>query len=184
MTSTKARLGMVLFVLSEAVFFLLLVVAYITYHGKHGNGPTAASSLDLVKTGIFSVFLFSSSATMALAERGFRGSSRGRLQAGLLATLLLGGAFLLGQGIEYAGLLRADVTISRDLFGTTFFTLTGFHGMHVMVGLLMIAILLGLSLARREAPRPGAMGAVALYWHFVDAVWVVIFSVVYLWAFL
>jgi heme/copper-type cytochrome/quinol oxidase subunit 3 len=184
MTETRARLGIVLFIASEAVFFILLILAYVTYHREHGNGPTAASSLDIIKTGVFSLFLFSSSATMAFAERAFRGHLRAKLQVGLAATMLLGGAFLLGQGMEYVRLIQADVTISRDLFGTTFFTLTGFHGLHVLTGLLMIGILLGLSLARREQPRLGAMGVVSLYWHFVDAVWVVIFGVVYLWAFL
>jgi heme/copper-type cytochrome/quinol oxidase subunit 3 len=104
---------------------------------------------------------------------------------GLLTTFALGAVFLVGQGLEYAALLRSDVTISRDLFGTTFFTLTGFHGLHVFIGLLMISLLTGITLrGRRGQPRPGAVEAVSIYWHFVDAVWVVIFSVVYLWAFL
>ncbi len=181
MSRDRTRLGMFLFIASEGVFFLLLVLAYVTYHREHGNGPTAASSLDVARTGVFSVFLLASSGTMNLAVRGFRGGARGRLAAGLALSFLLGLVFLAGQGWEYAQLLRADVTISRDLFGTTFFTLTGFHGLHVLLGLVMIATLLGLS-RRAEGPRPGAVEAVSMYWHFVDAVWVVIFGVVYLWS--
>jgi heme/copper-type cytochrome/quinol oxidase subunit 3 len=185
MRGEKSRLGMIMFILSEGVFFLLLILAYVTYHREHGNGPTAADSLNVVKTGMFSLFLFASSGTMALAVAGFRRGRRGRLAAGLLGTLVLGAVFLVGQGREYVSLLEKNVTISRDLFGTTFFTLTGFHGLHVLIGLLMIAVLLGLSrFGGDHEPRAGAMEAVSIYWHFVDAVWVVIFAVVYLWTFL
>ena len=100
--------------------------------------------------------------------------------AWLLATVGLGAVFLCGQGREYAQLLREHVTISRNLFGTTFFTLTGFHGLHVLIGLVALAILLGLALAGGfKDPRAPGVGAVGLYWHFVDAVWIVIFAVVY-----
>ncbi len=93
--------------------------------------------------------------------------------------------FLVGQGLSSDDLIHRNVTISRDLFGTTFFTLTGFHGLHVIIGLIMLRILLGLTLfGRAEEPRWDAMESVSLYWHFVDTVWVVIFAVVYLWAFL
>jgi len=181
MSRERARLGMFLFIASEGIFFLLLVIAYVMYHREHGNGPTAASSLDVARTAVFSVFLLASSGTMTVAVDGFRRRARGRLAAGLALTIVLGLTFLAGQGWEYAQLLREDVTISRDLFGTTFFTLTGFHGLHVLLGLVMIAVLLGLG-RRAEGPRPGAVEAVSMYWHFVDAVWVVIFAVVYLWA--
>jgi heme/copper-type cytochrome/quinol oxidase subunit 3 len=183
--SQRTRLGMMLFIGSEGVFFLLLVIAYVTYHRQQGNGPTAGSSLALGRTAVFSALLFASSATMAWASSGLRGGGRRRLGAGLLATLLLGTAFLVGQGTEYADLLSKDVTISRDLFGTTFFTLTGFHGLHVFVGLVLIAGLLAVTwFGQRKDLWRGATEAIAIYWHFVDGVWVVIFSVVYLWAFL
>jgi heme/copper-type cytochrome/quinol oxidase subunit 3 len=181
----KTRLGMVMFILSEGVFFLLLVLAYVTYHRQHGNGPTAADTLNLAKTGVFSLFLFASSATVALAARAYRHRQRGRLAAWLATTIVLGTVFLVGQGMEYAALLHADVTISRNLFGTTFFTLTGFHGLHVVTGLVLLAVMLGLArFGGAREPRAGAMEALSVYWHFVDGVWVVIFAVVYLWAFL
>ena len=100
----------------------------------------------------------------------------------LLITILLGVTFLAGQGIEYADLLTHHVTISRDLFGSTFFTLTGFHGLHVFVGLLLLTLLLLLFVfGRKSKPALPGVESIAYYWHFVDAVWVVIFSIVYLW---
>jgi heme/copper-type cytochrome/quinol oxidase subunit 3 len=111
------------------------------------------------------------------------GSSRVALigTIGPILTIGLGAVFLFGQGREYAQLLREHVTISSNLFGTTFFTLTGFHGLHVLIGLVALAILLGLALAGdfKDPEAPG-VGAVGLYWHFVDAVWIVIFTIVYL----
>jgi heme/copper-type cytochrome/quinol oxidase subunit 3 len=180
----KNKLAMLLFISSETIFFTLLILAYVAYHRTGGTGPTAASALDPVKTGVFSLFLLSSSFTMHRVGASTRREERGGQRAWLAATIVLGSVFLVGQGLEYASLIRRDVTISRDLFGTTFFTLTGFHGLHVFLGLVMLAILLGLG-ARHpdDEPKSAAVGAIAVYWHFVDAVWVVIFSVVYLWAF-
>jgi heme/copper-type cytochrome/quinol oxidase subunit 3 len=183
MKGEKTRLGMTMFILSEGVFFLLLILAYVTYHREQGNGPTAADTLNTAKTGVFTVFLLASSVTMARAAAAYRGNRRGRLAAWLAATVALGAVFLVGQGMEYAALVHEDVTISRNLFGTTFFTLTGFHGLHVLVGLIMLAGLLGLSrFGGGRHPRGGAMEAVSVYWHFVDGVWIVIFGIVYLWA--
>lgn len=184
MNTSRTRLGMLLFVASEGVFFLLLILAYVMYHREQGNGPTAAGSLDVLRTGVFSVFLLASSATMALAGRQARNESRTGFLGALAVTALLGSVFLAGQGWEYAQLLHEGVTISRDLFGTTFFTLTGFHGLHVLLGLLLMGSLLISARPGTGLPRSGALEAVSIYWHFVDAVWVVIFGVVYLWALL
>jgi heme/copper-type cytochrome/quinol oxidase subunit 3 len=182
----KNKLAMILFLLSESVFFVLLILAYVTYHLQQGNGPTAATSLSIVKTGIFSLFLFASSYTVWRAgvhlREGHR-STAGLAWLGL--TIAFGLTFLVGQGLEYADLIHRHITISRDLFGTTFFTLTGFHGLHVSVGLVMLATVLWTA-ARSglRKPKPVAVEVVSLYWHFVDAVWVFIFGVVYLWAFI
>ena len=174
-------MGMVLFIASEAIFFLLLLLSYVNYHRTGGSGITAASMLDPLKTGIFSVALFTSSFTLWLSEVARK---KGRIGAGiwLSITILLGTIFLAGQGFEYAHLLKQNVTISRDLFGSTFFTLTGFHGLHVFVGLIMLSMLLGLvMLGRKTEPTLSSIKAISVYWHFVDAVWLVVFSVVYLW---
>lgn len=178
------KLGILLFIASEASFFALLIIAYAFYHRSGGQGPTAASALDVPRTALFSVALFSSSATVWRAGVSLRRGSRPRAALWLLATVVLGAVFLVGQGLEYAGLLHKHITVSRNLFGTTFFTLTGFHGLHVFVGLVLLSILLGLSLARSpREPTGHAVEGVSLYWHFVDAVWVFIFAVVYLWKF-
>jgi heme/copper-type cytochrome/quinol oxidase subunit 3 len=101
----------------------------------------------------------------------------------LLATIVLGAVFLFGQGKEYLRLIDQHVTISRDVFSSAFFTLTGFHGFHVFVGLVVLLIMLGLAQAGdfRGGAHLDAVDTASWYWHFVDAVWVVIFSVVYLW---
>jgi heme/copper-type cytochrome/quinol oxidase subunit 3 len=179
----KSKLGVGLFLASEANFFLLLIFAYVYYPGGPGSGPTAASSLDAGTAGLNTVCLLSSSATMWRAEHNLERGNAARLCGWLLATVVLGAIFLIGQGREYVALIMQNVTVSRDLFGTTFFTLTGFHGLHVLVGLVALTILLGLALAGDfTGGRSVAVEAVALYWHFVDAVWIVIFSIVYVWA--
>jgi heme/copper-type cytochrome/quinol oxidase subunit 3 len=175
----RTVLGMILFVASESIFFLLLLLAYVNFHKV--TGAQAASLLDPVKTGLFSVALFSSSLTMWLAERS-RKKESAWVRVWLLATIILGAIFVTGQGQEYAGLLSKNVTISRDLFGSTFFTLTGFHGFHVLFGLVLLCLLLGLAIfGRKQEPTLNGMQSIAIYWHFVDAVWLIIFSVVYLW---
>jgi len=170
---------MTLFVASEAVFFLMLVLAYASFHKV--TGATAAAVLDPVKTGIFTVALLSSSFTMWLAERAREKETRG-VGFWLFATIVLGSIFMIGQGAEYVHLITDKITISRDLFGSTFFTLTGFHGLHVIVGLILLALLFGLAVfGRKHEPTAIGMQAIAIYWHFVDAVWIVVFSMVYLW---
>ncbi len=176
------RLGMLLFIASEGVFFLLLIIAFVIYHQAAGNGPEAAASLDLVPTAIFTAMLMTSSVTVWLADRSRRSDRRRSCLGWIAATLALGTTFLVGQGREYVRLIHENVTISRDLFGTTFFTLTGFHGLHVLIGLVLLSILLVTGLAwRGREPQTSMVETVSLYWHFVDAVWMVVFPVVYLW---
>jgi heme/copper-type cytochrome/quinol oxidase subunit 3 len=179
----KNKLGILLFIGSEAVFFALLILAYLYFQGLTTAEPTAGTSLDPLTTGLFSLCLFASSFTVWRAGKSMRvraHHSRRELELWLLATIILGAIFLFGQGIEWERLIGQGTTISRNLFGTTFFTLTGFHGLHVLIGLAALAILLGLSRTKRLAPSPAAVETISVYWHFVDAVWVVIFSAVYL----
>ncbi|MGH7778740.1 MAG: cytochrome c oxidase subunit 3 [Candidatus Binataceae bacterium] len=181
----KAKLAVGLFILSEANFFLLLIIAYVYYHAYPGPGPTAANALNPLRTGLFSILLFASSATMILAARSYRARARRATLTWLIVTVVLGTLFLLGQALEYTGLYEHGVMVNRNLFATTFFTLTGFHGLHVFIGLVAIAIVAGLAASNRlagSAREADAFEAVGIYWHFVDAVWVVIFSIVYLWA--
>jgi heme/copper-type cytochrome/quinol oxidase subunit 3 len=174
-------LGMALFLGSETVFFALLIIAYITFRNSVPDGPNASTSLDPLTTFIFSLALFSSSFTVWRADKALERRDHGRQIIWLVATIVLGLIFLIGQGTEYWRLLTDNVTVSRNIFGTTFFTLTGFHGLHVFIGLVMLAIVTGLTIAGHiKGPRAGALSAVSLYWHFVDAVWVFIFTIVYI----
>lgn len=173
------------FIASESIFFVMLILAYVNFHGSITDGPTAVNSLNPVKTGIFSLFLFASSFTVWLAGRSLRNRNHAMLKFWILVTIILGVTFIFGQGLEWKGLIDKNITISRNVFGTTFFTLTGFHGFHVCAGLIMLLLVLGFSLAGDfKGPKSDAVECVSLYWHFVDGVWVVVFSVIYLWAFL
>lgn len=178
----KTKVGVGLFILSEVGFFGVLVISYIYFYVLPPHGPGAASSLNVVRTLFFSICLFLSSATIYMAGRSFRLGTPSAAGMWLAVTVLLGGVFIVGQAVEYYGLLERGITLSTNLFGTTFFTLTGFHGLHVLVGLCALGTLLGVTISGR-LPKINSSGfeAVSMYWHFVDAVWVVIFSVVYLW---
>ena len=155
----KNLVGMSSFILSEAFFFVMLIAAFVYYNVQRHSGPLAAHTLDRWKTGLFSLFLFSSSFTIWRAEAALRHERLKRFYAWWGATILLGLVFICGQGREYAALFRKGVSINSSLFATTFFTLTGFHGLHVCLGLIALVIVLGLAWAgdfqrgRAEAVR-------------------------------
>jgi heme/copper-type cytochrome/quinol oxidase subunit 3 len=178
----KSKLGMICFLASEVGFFATLILAYIYYRGASAGGPNAANTLEPRTAAIFTALLLASSVTIWRAEKSAEQRRPRRLQLWLLATVALGATFLVGQGREYLLLLSQNVTIGRDLFGTTFFTLTGVHGLLVLSGLIALLVLFGLALAGdfNSPPSPG-LEAISWYWHFVDAVWIVIFSIVYVW---
>jgi len=178
----KTKVGVGLFLFSEAWFFLILLITYAFFRSRPADGPSAANSLNVMHTLVFSICLFLSSATIHLAARSFRMGDRSGVSRWLALTVALGAIFLFGQTREYLGLFANSVTISTNLFGSTFFTLTGFHGLHVLMGLVALGALLGIAMSGRlGAIKPSGFESVAMYWHFVDAVWVVIFTVVYLW---
>ena len=138
--------AILLFIASESVFFTLLILSFVHYQIAHVEPNPGPAILDVMRTGKFSLLLLSSSVTVWLAMRSMRKGQVGALVFWLCATIALGAAFLYGQGSEWWGLIQQDITISRDLFGSAFFTLTGFHGFHVFIGLLMLTIALGLTL--------------------------------------
>ena len=186
-TRSRARLGVLLLIGSDAVFFAMLILAFVFYRSAPANsgGPTPFHSLDVAKTGIYSVCLYVSSLTVWLAERGLRKGSNRLWQGWLLITIILGATFLYGQFSEYSKMVKNDnVVPSSDVFASTFFTLTGFHGLHVFVGLILLLIVLGLAMGGvfRNGARASAVETVSYYWHFVDGVWVIIFPTVYLWS--
>ncbi len=178
----KAKLGVAAFLFGEGSFFLVLIITYVYYHVQPTAGPTAANSLDTWRTGAFTIALLASSLTVWRAGQGIRAHARGRFRAWMLATLALGAAFLYGEASEWIGLFHKNVTVSRNLFGTTFFTVTGLHGLHVFSGLVALAILLAVNWEAPVHAGQAGVDAAALYWHFVDGVWIVIFAVIYVWA--
>lgn len=176
-TLSAAQWGMLAFLLSEAAFFSTLVVAYLSFLGRDQVGPTPREALTLPLVIGTTICLLSSSATVHLATNALADGA-GRFYFWWLATIALGVAFLAGTGYEWHELIeRHSLTISRNLFGTTYYTLVGFHGLHVTVGVL--AMIVVLALAARLGHNRLAAELTAWYWHFVDGVWVVVFTVVY-----
>ena len=173
--------GMLSFLLSEVAFFSTLIVTYLSYLGKDQSGPTpAVLSLPLVIG--TTICLLSSSGTVHLAERALHRGAVGTFVLCWGATILLGAIFILGTGYEWYGLIvDHHLTISTNLFGTTYYTLVGFHAFHVTAGLIVLTIVFVLTLRRQVTPRHAtAARLTSWYWHFVDVVWVVVFTVVYL----
>jgi len=178
---TSYEWGMIGFLLSEAAFFCTLIVVYLAFVGAVQSGPTPAIlSLPLVIG--MTACLLSSSVTVHLAAKSLRFGARSAFMRWWSATILLGIAFLAGTGCEWTNLIgQHGLTISRNVFGTTYYTLVGFHGLHVTVGVIVMLILL--AFARNYGVTAGKQVGVELvswYWHFVDVVWIVVFTVVYL----
>jgi cytochrome c oxidase subunit III len=175
-------LGMLLFISSELMFFGSLFGAYFTLRADAAVWPPAGSpEPDVVRTALFSILLISSSVTMQLGVNAGRRDDRRGLVRWSFVTIALGAVFLSGQAWEYTDLANEGLTISSGIYGTAFFALTGFHGFHVIVGLCAIALIA--AAARREgygSRRIGPVEAVSLYWHFVDVIWILLFSTIYL----
>lgn len=173
----KGKASVWAFIISETAFFAVLLLAYLFYNATVQPGPNSKESLNLLKTGIFSICLFASSFTLWRSEVGLRKNNRGEMIGWLVATIVLGGIFIVGQGMEYMELYKSGVHVATNLFATSFFTLTGFHGLHVTLGLLALLVVLGRALAK---DKTHVIEAVGLYWHFVDVVWVFVLIVVYI----
>jgi cytochrome c oxidase subunit 3/cytochrome o ubiquinol oxidase subunit 3 len=173
---------MVSFLLSEVALFGTLIVTYLFYLGRDTVGPTPAEALSLSLVVWTTACLLASSGTIHMAERTLERGNQSGFHRWWLATIVLGAAFLGGTAYEWQELIEQhQLTISRNLFGTTYYTLVGLHALHVTGGVVIMLIVLGLALDRQvtSANRAG-VGLVGWYWHFVDGVWVVVFTVVYL----
>lgn len=166
---------------TEAMFFLSLIMAFVYMAYNAGFEAHAVKALNVKASSLFTLVLLSSSFTFWLAAKNYKKRNMRRLKLWLMATILLGAVFLFGQGREYYHLIRENITLSDSVFGTSFFTLTGFHGLHVLIGLIIMCIVLLLALSGDFKNKPTSMLHVAgTYWHFVDAVWIVVFTVVYI----
>jgi cytochrome c oxidase subunit III len=180
-TLSPGQWGIVSFLVSEVALFGTLIVTYLFYLGKDLVGPTPeVLSLSLVLCTTTCLLL--SSGTVHVAEKALHRGNQGGFLLWWFATIVLGVLFLAGTAYEWYGLIvDKGLTISRNLFGTTFYTLVGLHAIHVTGGVTIMLIVFVLALRRQvtTANRAG-VGLVAWYWHFVDVVWVVVFTVVYL----
>jgi heme/copper-type cytochrome/quinol oxidase subunit 3 len=178
----SVKLAMWLFLASECLLFGALISTYVLYRGASIQGPTPSEIFDIPYTSISAFVLLASSLTMVLALAAKQRGDEGGARLWLLTTALLGMVFVGGQIYEFTSFVHEGLTLSVNLFGTTFYVLTGFHGVHVSVGILMLLLLVGMSYAGKLPGERGEMAVemVGLYWHFVDIVWIVIFTVIYL----
>jgi cytochrome c oxidase subunit 3 len=175
------KLGVWAFLSSETIFFSALIVTYLVMHGKSTSGPLPHEVLNVPLTAVNTFVLICSSFTMVSALASIQRGEIKRSKIWLIATFLLGAAFLGGQATEFSLLIGQGLSLNRNIFGATFFTLTGFHGAHVLVGLIWISIVLT-KVYQGQATRENHLSVemVGLYWHFVDLVWIIIFTLVYL----
>jgi cytochrome c oxidase subunit 1/cytochrome c oxidase subunit I+III len=202
----KAIVSVWTFIVSEAGFFLVLILSYVFFNV---STKAAAAALDAKTTGIFTAFLLASSGTLMVAERSLEHGKEASCRLWLLVTIALGAVFMAGQANEYRKLFEGGLYVNSSLFASTFFTLTGFHGLHVTLGLVALGIVASLAFGKdlsaaspkgaaasqKAAASPKgaaanqksaasqrlgrALQAVGLYWHFVDVVWIAVFSIVY-----
>ncbi len=175
----RGTLGMWCLITAESAMFLIFVVAYLFYIGKSLGGPTPKEILELP---VFdTICLLSSSVTIHLSVNGFLKRNQMALIGWLTGTVLLGVIFLLGTAKEWIDLIsKHDFTIRTSLFSTTFYSLVGLHATHVVIGLLMLSVVLILAVfGKFGQDQFHRFHSLSMYWHFVDAVWVVVFLVVY-----
>lgn len=175
------KLGVWVLIGSEVIFFAGLIVTYLVLHGGDKSVPNPHDVLSIPLVGVNTFVLICSSMTMVTALAKISSGDVRGVKLYLIGTAILGSLFLLGQAYEFSLLWAEGVTLSSGLFGGTFFTLTGFHGMHVFVGVTAILFLIARAFTG-GLTKEKHMGVemVGLYWHFVDLVWIIIFTVVYL----
>ena len=178
---SNEKLAMWGFLGSECLLFGALISTYLLYKGRSVNGPFPEDVYDIPFTSASSFILLMSSLTMVLALAAIQRGDRVRLRLWLLATATFGGLFIAGQVYEFTSFYREGLSISTNVFGSSFFVMTGFHGVHVTLGILMLLSLFAISMRGGLGPEKAeVVELTGLYWHFVDIVWIVIFTVVYL----
>jgi heme/copper-type cytochrome/quinol oxidase subunit 3 len=179
----NVKMAMWAFLGSECLFFGSLISTYLLYRNRVvGESPRPHEIYDIPYTSVSSFVLLMSSLTMVLALAAIQRGDHRALRSWLIATALLGMVFVGGQIYEFTTFVDEGLKLSSSTFGSSFFVMTGFHGAHVTVGIFMLLALFGMSsFGRLDAvDGPRRVELVGLYWHFVDIVWIVIFTVVYL----
>ncbi len=181
---SNAKMAMWMFLSSEALFFGAFIASYLLYRSRRTvveGAKTPADIFNIPFTSATSFVLLMSSLTMVLALAAIRRNDIRRFKLWLLATALFGAIFIGGQIFEFTEFYREGVQLSSSLQSSTFFVLTGLHGAHVTVGIIWLMSLLGLANSRQFTPADSEKVEIAgLYWHFVDVIWIVIFTVIYL----
>jgi heme/copper-type cytochrome/quinol oxidase subunit 3 len=169
------------FLASDCMFFGTLIATYMVYKNRSLDGPLPRETFDVPYTSVSAFVLLLSSLTMVLALAAIQKGQERRMRVWLSATALLGCVFLGGQFYEFTTFYKDGLTLSRNLFGSTFFTLTGFHGTHVAIGVFWLLSLVAQSVRGRLHTEHSLFVEIAgLYWHYVDIVWILIFTLVYL----
>ena len=178
---SNEKLAMWVFLGSECLLFGGLISTYLLYKDQAVTGPTPHELYDIPFTSISSFILLMSSLTMVLAVAAIQRGDHRRLRIWLLTTALLGSFFIAGQVYEFTVFVKEGMGFTTNAASSAFYTLTGFHGAHVTIGIIMLLSTVALSFRGRIPPhRAEAVEIVGLYWHFVDVVWVLIFTIVYL----
>ena len=176
---SRRKIGMACLIATESALFSVFVVAYLFYIGKSLTGPTPAEVLDIPV--LATICLLSSSLTIVIAERAMHRGSMGQFKLWWFVTILLAAEFLGATAYEWYKLIRIDhLTIATNLFGTTYYPLVGLHGSHVIVGLVLLVTVFYFGVRGYDLhPHAERIQMISWYWHFVDVVWVVVFTVVY-----
>jgi cytochrome c oxidase subunit 3/cytochrome o ubiquinol oxidase subunit 3 len=177
----NTKIAMWAFLGSECLFFGSFISTYLLYRNRVLDGPTPHEIYDIPFTSVSSFVLLMSSVTMVLALSSIQRGDHRAMRIWLLATAFLGMSFIGGQIYEFTTFVDEGLTLSTSTFGSSFFVLTGFHGAHVTVGILMLLTLVAMSMfGRLPQTQARKVEMIGLYWHFVDVVWIVIFTVIYL----
>ncbi len=178
---SHSKLGMWIFLASDCLLFGAFISAYLLYNGRAQHGPTPSDVINIPFTSTSTFVLLMSSLTMVLAVSAAHRGDDSRLRLWLVTTAVLGASFIAGQVYEFTTMLHEGLGYTTNIFGSSFYSLTGFHGVHVTIGIILLLIMLAMSL-RGKLPQAKAevVEVIGLYWHFVDVVWIVIFTVVYL----
>ena len=178
---SNTKLGMWVFLSSDCLLFGALIATYLLYKDNHVTGPGPDDVFDIPFTSVSAFVLLLSSLTMVLAVSALTRGDVRLSRIWLLTTALLGSVFIAGQVYEFTTFVREGLGFTTNIFGSSFYTLTGFHGVHVSAGIIMLMSLLLMSL-RGNLTQENAetVEVIGLYWHFVDIVWIVIFTIVYL----
>jgi cytochrome c oxidase subunit 3 len=176
--SSTVGVGVIVWLASELMFFSGLFAAYFALRAENGAAwPPANAELDVLRSGIFTLVLITSSITVHFAVKASEDGRRSSALGLMVVTIVLGAIFLTNQGLEYAGL---DFQLDSHSYGSIYYLLTGFHGLHVLGGLIAMTIIVWVVFSRySRLPSTQTLRSISYYWHFVDVVWVAVFLVVY-----